>query len=218
MTDTNPVTVLKDIHKGHDVYVIASGASAGFVDPEFFRNKYTIGVNDVWKRFYYLDYIVRKDANRMTGTADFCRHTGTKLIVSKYNAGNFNSGLNDLKHADYVFEHDNNEHTSVNLDVVGTDKIIVSYSTITSAIHLAAYMGAENIIIVGHDCGLLDGKMNMDEYPTSPFGDKFYSKFISVIEPQTKAVRQRIKDVYGCNLYSLNPFLNFGLEDHIYER
>jgi hypothetical protein len=27
-----------------------------------------------------------------------------------------------------------------------------------------------------------------------------------------------LKEVYGCNVYSLNPFLNFGLEGHEYER
>jgi len=46
------------------------------------------------------------------------------------------------------------------------DHLVVSYSTITSAIHLAAYMGAKNIILVGHDSGTLDGECNFDGYHT----------------------------------------------------
>ena len=106
------------------------------------------------------------------------------------------------------------------MSVIGTDKIVVSFSTITSAIHLAAYMGAANVILVGHDCGTIDGKQNFAEYPEPIHaqGRKFYKSFLNKIEPQTQAIRQRIKEVYGCNIYSLNPWLNFGLEGHIYER
>jgi carbonic anhydrase len=102
--------------------------------------------------------------------------------------------------------------------VVGTDRIVVSYSTITSAIHIAAYMGAANIIIVGHDCGTLDGEVNFPGYGEAIGGSDFYRQFITEIEPQTLTLREKIKEVYGCNLYSLNPFINFGLEGHEYHR
>ena len=101
--------------------------------------------------------------------------------------------------------------------MVGTDKIVVSYSTITSAIHIAAYMGAANIIVVGHDCGKLDGELNT-RLSESPMGTKFYSDFVGQIETSTIQLRTRIKEVYGCNLYSLNPFVNFGIEGHKYEK
>jgi hypothetical protein len=37
-----PIGKLKDIHKGHDIYVVASGASADFIDQTFFDNKLAI--------------------------------------------------------------------------------------------------------------------------------------------------------------------------------
>ena len=40
------------------------------------------------------------------------------------------------------------------------DGLVVSHSTITSAMHLAAYMGAATVILAGHDCGALDGQLN----------------------------------------------------------
>jgi carbonic anhydrase len=211
-----PIRELKNIHEGYDIYVVASGASAGYIDQSFFDNKLAIGVNQIWKRFTNLDYIVRKDSNRMAVTIEASKQFGFKTICSAYDCGTLRLARNEG--ADYVFEHLNNKMDRIDLSVVGTDKIVVSFSTITSAIHIAAYMGAANIIIVGHDCGLLDGMMNIAEYDESPHGAQFYRDFITRIEPQTIALRAKLKEVYGCNVYSLNPFINFGLEGHKYER
>ncbi len=211
-----PIGKLKDIHKGHDIYVVASGASADFIDQTFFDNKLAIGVNEVWKRFRNLDYVVRKDSHRMDSAISASRQFGFKTIVSAHDCGTLKYAKNEG--ADYFFEHLDNELKKIDLSVVGTDKIVVSYSTITSAIHVAAYMGAANIILVGHDCGTLDGKTNIAGYAEAIAGAQFYRKFLTVIEPQTLALRAKLKEVYGCNLYSLNPFINFRLEGHKYER
>ena len=209
-----PITELKNIHEGHDIYVVASGASAGFIEPSFFDNKLAIGVNQVWRRFPNLDYIVRKDSNTMESARLAKKMLDFKLIVSEHNCGTLKYEKNGG--ADFYFEHLDNKLDKIDLSVIGTDKIVVSYSTITSAIHIAAYMGAANIILVGHDCGMLDGKANFPGYPEPPTGQPFYDKFLSLIEPATLALRAKIQAFYGCNIYSLNPFINFGLEGHIY--
>lgn len=211
-----PIGELKNIHEGHDIYVVASGASAGFIDQSFFDNKIAVGVNEVWKRFRNLDYVVRKESRRMDEAISASRQFGFKTIVSAHNCGALKYAKNGG--ADYVFEHLDNALEQIDLSVVGTDMIVVSYSTITSAIHVAAYMGAANIILVGHDCGTLDGNTNIAGYAEAIAGAQFYRKFLTVIEPQTLALRAKLKEVYGCNLYSLNPFVNFGLEGHEYER
>jgi hypothetical protein len=79
-------------------------------------------------------------------------------------------------------------------------------------------MGAANIIIVGHDCGLLDGATNFPGYNAPIASMSFYRNFLTEIEPQTLALREKLKEVYGVNIYSLNPFINFGLEGHEYYR
>lgn len=211
-----PISELKDIHKGHDLYVVASGASAGYIEPCFFDNKIAIGVNQVWKRFDNVDYIVRKEGKWMDATQTASKSMGFKMIVSQYDCGAYTLKQNTI--GDYFFYHPDNGLTDINLDAVGTDWIVVSYSTITSAMHIAAYMGAANIIIVGHDCGTLDGQTNFPGYGEAIAGADFYREFITKIEPQTLALRERLKEVYGVNVYSLNPFINFGLEGHKYER
>jgi hypothetical protein len=80
-------------------------------------------------------------------------------------------------------------------------------------------MGAANIILVGHDCGSIDGKVNFDGYPDNLMkSESFYRDFLSRIERQTLMVRDRLVEVYGCRVCSLNPWVNLGLEDHKYER
>jgi hypothetical protein len=210
------ITELKNIHEGYDIYIVAAGASAGYIDPSFFDNKITIGVNQVYKRFPNVDYIVRKEAVWNDAALEAAKAFGFKLITSRHSCGTLSYQKNEG--ADYIFEHPDNKLKDIDLSVVGTDKIVVSYSTITSAIHIAAYMGAANIIIIWHDCGLLDGATNFPGYNAPIAGMSFYRNFLTEIEPQTLALRERLKEVYGVNVYSLNPFINFGLEGHEYYR
>lgn len=211
-----PVSELKDKHSGHDIWVIGSGPSTGFVEPEFFDNKISIGVNRIWPYFKttYITYLVVKEMVVLQDAIN----SGSKVIASKHNCGNLVYPESRARGDWYFFEHRENGLESVDLDVIGTDEIVVSYSTITSAMHMAAYMGAKNILLVGHDCGSIDGMMNFDGYPDNLMKSaSFYRDFLSKIEPQSLAVRNRLQEVYGCNIYSLNPFLNFGLEGHNYE-
>jgi hypothetical protein len=207
---------LAGIYDGHDVYVVASGPSAGFIEPGFFDNKAAIGVNEAWLRFPNVDYLVRKEGERSKAAY----MSEIPLVLSKHNCGVLEYALNTLDGpADYyIFEHVDNELDQVDLSVIGTDELIVSWSTITSAMHLAAYMGAANIILVGHDCGLIDGEHNMQGYPVSIGGQSFYLDWLTKIEPQSIQVRAALQEHYGCRIYSLNPFLNLGMEGHVYSR
>lgn len=214
-----PVGALQNHWAGYDVYVLASGASAGYIDPAFFRGRPVIGVNNVWRRFSALDYIVRKESSGAETARDAVHSMGGFLVMSKFNCGSPSLGMNTA--GDYFFDHGENHLETIDLSPVGNEqgsRLVVSFSTITSAIHLAAYMGAAAIFLIGHDCGTLDGLMNFPGYGDSFMGDSSYRKWLRVIEPQTIALRAKILSVYGIPIYSINPFLNFGLEGHSYER
>jgi len=209
---------LKNINYGDDVYIIGSGPSLDHIDPSFFDNKITIGVNQVYKKVS-CDYIVRKEASHIEQSIE----SGATVICSLWDSGDIKKGKRK-KNTDfhpnldyYVFEHLENRHKSIDYSILGTDKIIVSYSTITSAIHMAAYMGARNIIIVGHDCGTINDKYAIDGYYDSisetPWKNwNEYVKWLSEIEAQTVEVKDRLSKYYGCNILSLNPFINYNLE------
>lgn len=224
-----PVHLLKNRHEGSDIYVIAAGASAGLIDPEFFRGKITIGVNRVFVKFP-CTYAIFKEY----GSAEYEQEllaSGAIPITAQWDSGNIRQGKirrNTLlfrRPEYYFYEHLENTREIVDLSVIrpGSDKLVVSYSTITSAMHLAAYMGARNVILVGHDCGLLDGKTTFDGYykdmSVSPWASASeYADWLGMIENQTLQVREAIHDHLGARTVSLNPFVNLGLEGHQYSR
>jgi len=81
------------------------------------------------------------------------------------------------------------------------NKLVVSYSTITTGIHLAAYMGAKNIILIGHDCGTIDGECNFKDYHTAQTykivwrnGKQDYVNWLSKIENQTIKLKSLLKE------------------------
>lgn len=215
MARARPITELKGWHRGEDAWVIAAGASMEYVEPAFFAGKWTIGVNYTYKRFP-CRYVVGKELPQ--AAFDELRQ---RLIVSRHRYGRLDhpqteyAGEGDY----YAFEHVMNQHTAVDWSVLGTDRIVVSYSTVTSAIHLAAYMGAANILLCGTDGGALDGRLNFTGYSEMP-PQRFawYRRWVQQMTPQTLELRDRLRQVYGCRIYMLNPFLGFDLEGHTFER
>jgi hypothetical protein len=219
-----PHTQLKDKHAGKDIWVVASGASMDHVDALFFENKVAIGINRVYIKFSGLDLVLIKHEQFVRDALE----SGQAVIMSKHDCGDIDRPEN--KHsANYIFTHKRGRFGNLeknfkdNLDAVGIDDdIFVSHSTITSGIHLAAYMGARNIIVCGHDCGRLDGKLFFDGYERLPgweTREKYETRMLgwfAHIEKETAALRKKLREVYGCNIYSLNPFLNFAMEGHIY--
>ena len=107
------------------------------------------------------------------------------------------------------------------LQKLNEDELLVSFSTITSGIYLAAYMGAKNIILVGHDCGTIDGQSNFKNYHSKESrlqkSTDSYNVWLRKIEKDTIILKQFLKDKYKCNIYSLNPFVSFRLEGHIFK-
>lgn len=207
------INELKNHHPGEDIWVIASGPTAGLIEPAFFESKVTVGVNRVWQRFR-TTYLVSKEVQNLQYAID----SGATVIASRYHCGDMNGKESKAVGDWYGFEHAHNDIYNPDLSVIGTDRIVVSHSTTGSALHVAAYLGAANIIIVGHDCGTLDGHLHMRGYYSkvdSPADEEHLRRF-AIFEKQSVLIRERLQEVYGCRVYSLNPFINLGLEGHQY--
>ena len=213
------ISELKDIHKGNDIWVLGSGPSMNHIDNSFFENKITIGVNRICK-FFKCNYIVAKDD---TGFESILNNKkSSKLILSKHHGGTIGQRLNKVNVEHYIFSHPEKKDERPDISVIkkNSNQIVVSYSTITSAIHLAAYMGAKNIIICGHDCGTIDGYSTIKNYYKSikpvQITAKGYINWLKIIELDTLTVNSAIKKEYLCNIHSLNPFMNLNATQHKY--
>lgn len=223
----------KNIHKDETIYIIASGKSVDYLNISFFSNKITIGVNQSYKKFIS-NYMLRKEHVLLKEILDL--NLNTTHFVTLGNCGHdyINDSTKKLpdnliklleKHNGVLVDHDENKY--IIKELPSDNKLVVSSSTITTAIHLAAYMGAKYIILVGHDCGTLDGEPNFNGYHNDStysiaHGNEnpkeIYKSWLKEIEEQTIIVKKLLKEKYGCEIYSLNPFINFGLEGHKYEK
>lgn len=211
----------KNCHKNEDVYVLGSGATLNFIDPIFFKNKITICVNEVGQTYLpKTRYVLTKHHPEAIRHAE--QMPKTKVIVSFGDCGNqYAKTLPDLPNL-YGFHHKQNmcENANVNRDWPEEDTgLYVSWSSITSAMHFAAYVGAKNIILVGHDCGELNNETWVKNYgyETNNQIDVNEAKQRNyAFENQSINVKQKLKQLYKCNIYSLNPFINYNLEGVTY--
>jgi len=212
----------KDKHKGKDIYVFGSGPTCDYIPSSFVDGKITVGTNQTWKK-YNTNYLVRKEHNLLQKTLDSYNNV---VLVSKSNCG---SGqpikTENYKNTDKlcVYNHLPNR-VNGKIDMSCFDKestLCVSWSTITTSIHFAYYLGAKNIILVGVDHGILDGKStfegyynNIKETPWSSWDQ--YKNWLKKLDKDTIEIKQHIQSL-GVNIYSINPFINFRLEGHKYE-
>lgn len=226
-----PHTDLKDTLNEvavNTVYVLGAGASMNFFDPSFFKDDVVIGVNSIWKYFpvKYCLFKHEQFINEAVGK-NFI------TIASKHDCGDIRQPLNEHPNVNYIFTHKKGrfgeleENFQENIESVGKDDdIFVSYSSITSAVHLAAYMGAKYILLAGHNCGWIDGKTHINGYADhikQHHGtiEKFnieYTYWFEKIAEQTVALKAKLKEVYGCEIYSLSPFTNFRLDGHEFRK
>ena len=212
------ITELKGAHAAADIWIIAAGPSLNHIHPSFFDNKITIGVNRVCK-FFKCDYVVAKDGR---GFKEIISSTDndSKLILSKHESGNPHQNLNTVEGEHYIFDHPAKpgEKPDISCIAENSDQIVVSYSTITSAIHIAAYMGAKNIILCGHDCGTIDDNLYTNGYLEKDWKSagnwSGIGTFLSKAENESVSVKEYLKERYSVNIYSINPFLNLSLEGH----
>lgn len=208
------ISKLKNIHRGADIYVIASGKSLDFFPKSFFDGKITIGINQIFRKMK-TNYLVYKDPKLL----DLAINTGSRVLISKHMYGNTGSPLNPVSQKPNVFmyEHNRNSDSGV-IDYSSIDsKLVVSRSTITTGMHAAAYFGAKNIILVAHDCGKINGHTNFLKYHSdineTPWKEwEQYVNWLNSIEDQTIEVKKKLIEYYKCNIVSLNPFINYNLE------
>ena len=198
---------LENKHLGEDIYVIGGGKSLDFYPKGFLDDRITIGVNHTWKMFKGLSYSVFKE---MDGKPDI------PLVMPRHSHGLTATRLNE---ADYIFDHNHNECNSISFDGLHPhgEKLIVSWSSITSAIHLAAFMGARAVFLVGHDCATIDNHQIAEGYyngarPATASGD--YPAWLGQIAPQTALVRDWLLKEYQVPLISLSPFIGLKHEGH----
>ena len=207
------IDALKDTHKNKDIYVVGSGPSLEYIDKKFFDNKIVIGCNQVCE-LIKCTYTVR--IHNMNGN----KLNKSTLVMSEYDCG-YQTKLNHYTEPFYYFKTLKNNGEKLDISVVDSeDHLVAGGSVMSSAIHFAYYLGASNIILIGHDCGFLDAKSNLDNYNEGNNKKtelEVLKRDGDLWEQQTLELVNILRSK-GIGVMSINPFINFNLEGHKYTK
>jgi len=207
------------IHTDQDIYVLGSGPSLGYVSERFFNDKIVICVNntiDFVSKAQHLYLVAKEPTIKMQ---EQIREKNGILVTCERRFG-AKGETNQILHPYYTIFFKPEEGSS-KYGVCQITRLERAASTIATAIHLAGFMGAKAVMLIGHDCGTLDGQVHVEGYDKSEAvtPESYYPKWMKqfCVEQQTLVLKQILKAKYGTEIYSVNPFINFGLEGHSYQ-
>lgn len=211
---------LRGAREGETAWVLGSGGTTGMIDPEFFRGKWVVSTNfsahllgiEEWDGFSHYHRV----------TQDLAPHAGVMVTLER----------DTLSQASWVGEVPDNvafarqdDYTppGSSWDPFGRhqplpDSLAYGSSSIHGAIHLAAFMGASHIVLLGADCGMLDGLNRFGDYESGMKARGYPSPHTpwALYDRHLRLLKSWIAERYSVPIYSLNPFVNLNLEGHVF--
>ena len=205
-----PAVALEDLrnkHAGQMVWVCASDASLGYFPEGFWDRRCVITINQPHVPSWYC--VSKNDAGNEYLQDQIDRHPKTRFVVSKYRYGNINHEATALRDA-IVFPHRQNRVAlfDPSHDIPDNpDMLLVSYSTLGSALHLAAYMGAQTCFVVGASGGEFDGR----DYHEADYHPGHLTNLASETSKQTQGICDELQLRYGTDFVTVLPWANMRL-------
>jgi hypothetical protein len=219
---THTLPYFKNWHEGEDIYVLGSGATLSHINPSFFAGKIVVATNRVAERIDLYD-----NCDWLYTHGHY--HVDMFPLAHKYPQWFFaprgdegldreppadvppNVVLYDHKVSQYEFDVDQSWPDSPNGLLVGS-------TSLHGSMHLAAHLGASTMILVGADCGILDGETNHGEYKSGNLVTSDSRMWLQRWEMHLRQVKRKLIEQYPhIGIYSLNPFLNLNIEGHKWE-
>jgi len=208
-------------YAGRDIYVLGSGPSLNHIPTRFFDGKLVVGTNHgVMTYLGRADYLVSKYHHH---ARDYrLRWPDIPVVVTRGNLGSISStGMLEDGPPFIVVDHNRNPGDTWRPTDWPTDPdaLIATWSTIATAMHWAAYLGAANIIMAGHDCGWIDDVGRVPGYRQAADNvadDDGDSPMWEGFDAQSRMVKHELMERYGCTVTSVNPWINLALEGHTY--
>ena len=205
---------LEGLHDGETLWVLGSGPSLNYIDGAFFNDKVTVSTNfsaralGIHPHYAFSHYhdVAESLLADSSCVVTIERDTLTQSLWQ-------DEQPHHLVLAPTQYDKPpGSAWNPITSHKPGLDQIAYGSSSIHGAMHLAAHLGANYIMLVGADSGLIDDVSNVDNYPiptqTFSFG---------VWNGHTVLVKQWLGERYGVKIHSLNPFINLNLEGHTFK-
>ena len=206
---------LRGIHDGETAWVIGSGPSLNFIDPDFFDRKLCVVPNFVGQTLqlknYYFYSNYHADAKKVMNDSEVIAGVVLAKDTLHQNAWDGPVPKNLAFSEAHNYSPPGSTWNPYN-SPPPPGQIVYGSSGIHGTIHLAAHLGAKDIILVGVDAGVIDGQEQVNGYPTAAQRFSF-----GVWNSHTIILKAWLAENYGTRVYSLNPFVNLNLEGHTFE-
>ena len=203
---------LRGIHQGETLWVLGSGTTLSHIDPSFFDGNVVVSTNFAAKvagisaRYAFSHY--HEDTADLLNYSDVVVTLRCDTNTHQEWRGEKPDGLVLVEQSSYHAPGSSwNPFTS---HQPPEDSLVYGSSSIHGAMHLAGWMGASFIVLIGADCGVLDGADRIANYPAGHTPWALYNQ-------HHKLMKDWLVENYGVGVYSLNPFINFNLEGHKFE-
>jgi hypothetical protein len=213
---------LHDRHRDADIYVLASGPTSGHIDRDFYRGKIVVAVNRAAER----NDLYRTDAIVYTHT--HYHEEDAYPLAEEHPDHLFITPEGEQGHAGTPERHDlpNVIHyphrpTSYDFNVYAAwpppGGLLVGSTSTHGAMHLACHLGARTVILIGADCGTIDGHTNEPGYTSGNLNTPNPGPWLARWDEHLRAVAAKLRHHYGVAIHSLNPWVNLNLEGHTWQ-
>ena len=195
------------------IWVLGSGPSLNFVAGSFFADKIVISTNfsaralGVRPQYAFTHY--HANAKDLLTDSDVVVTLGGDTLTQKPWQGEQPPQLALAPQKSYA-------PPGAGWDPFGAHRppdgsLAYGSSSLHGAMHLAAFLGASNIMLVGADCGQIDGADRVNTYPVKN-GHTLWQLY----DKHHKLMADWLRAEYGAQVMSLNPFINLNLEGHTF--
>jgi hypothetical protein len=184
------------------IYILGSGGSLDLYPENYWKDKFTVGVNKLFKFIDDLDALVFADwglyIQEAIDTYD------ADIFISRYNCSLKRKGLNKFSGDAYVYDHLPNTGISLLADMSLMDNpkdnhVITCGDSICRAIGLFVYLGVKEIRLAGCDGdNIINGNVNIKGY---------YDKSISTnatIGHAKRSMKSKAHMIEGLKKYGIN--------------
>lgn len=191
------------------VYICGTGPSMRCFPADFLKGKFTIGLNQAW-RYVQCDYTITIHPELY---GEYCKESGCgagRWIIKK-KPPMAHLALDDQFH--YVFG------TSYDIETVTKrpkDTLYLGEGVQSTAMDLAARMGAKMIILVGCDAGSLDGDYHGHDQHVRWVGRTPDAQY-KLYRDSTAEVREAVRAM-GISVLTLSPFIGVNAAAEDYQR
>lgn len=176
-----PISELYQKYKDQDIYIFGTGPSLLKIDPEDYKDKICFGINFSFEKMPYMDHIlvhVVETYEAMKEVVDNQKLLLPETLVHQWyrqrNKIRKPARIPVFNEEAYVYSIQDPYERRIHRKEVSLeeDAEIFTWTTAThSAIHLAAYLGAKNIYLIGVDYELFpNGRVHFDSRYSAIYG------------------------------------------------